>query len=213
MLRGVLSIAIVVSIAGCNAHFEQRDMPTFRRRGYNAAFWWRHEAAYRTQAAIHVAHAYQHDALQLTPLTEARQIDRDSDAAYVRRLGQDVRIGPEMAESVVSWFADAENRALLERLFAGGVRVVAATPRPGGTGPLSGKVVVFTGTLEGLTRAEAKRLVEAQGARVASSVSAKTDFLVQGAGGGGKAKQAAALGVRVLPEAEFRTLLAGGGAS
>jgi DNA ligase (NAD+) len=120
-------------------------------------------------------------------------------------------IGPEMAESVATWFAAPENRALLERLFAGGVRVVASERAPVG-GPLAGKTVVFTGTLEGLTRAEAKRLVEDQGGRVASSVSSKTDFLVQGTGGGGKAKQAAGLGVRVLAEAEFRTLVAGDGA-
>jgi DNA ligase (NAD+) len=121
-------------------------------------------------------------------------------------------IGPEMAESIASWFAAAENRALLERLFAGGVHVVASERAAAG-GALAGKTVVFTGTLTGLTRAEAKRLVEAQGGRVASAVSAKTDFLVQGSGGGGKAKQAAALGVRVLAEEEFRTLVASDGAS
>jgi DNA ligase (NAD+) len=121
-------------------------------------------------------------------------------------------IGPEMAESIASWFAAVENRALLERLFAGGVHVVASERAAGRGGALAGKTVVFTGTLAGLTRAEAKRLVEAQGGRVASSVSSKTDFLVQGSGGGGKAKQAAGLGVRVLAEGEFRTLVAGDGA-
>ena len=86
-----------------------------------------------------------------------------------------------------------------------------STPSPdsAGDGALAGKTVVFTGTLEELTRAEAKRLVERQGGRVVSSISAKTDFLVQGAGGGGKAKKAAALGVDVLPEAEFRELVEG----
>jgi DNA ligase (NAD+) len=96
---------------------------------------------------------------------------------------------------------------LLERLFAGGVSVVYPDLSAAGTGPFAGKKVVFTGTLEGLGRAEAKRLVESLGGKVVSSISAKTDFLVQGAGGGGKAKQAAALGVTVLPEAEFRILI------
>lgn len=118
-------------------------------------------------------------------------------------------IGPEVAESIRTWFAGAENQALLARLSDGGLEVVypEATEVEGGT--FGGKTVVFTGTLEGLGRAEAKRLVERLGGRVVSSISAKTDFLVQGAGGGGKAKKAAALGVRVLPEAEFLELTQG----
>jgi DNA ligase (NAD+) len=115
-----------------------------------------------------------------------------------------------MAESLLDWFGAEENQALLERLFEGGVELVYPDPDAVGAGPLAGKTVVFTGTLEGLTRAEAKRLVEAQGGKVASSISSKTDYLVQGAGGGGKAKKAAALGVAVLPEDEFRGLLSAG---
>ena len=116
-------------------------------------------------------------------------------------------IGPELAESLVEWFATPENRALLERLFAGGVKIVYPDLSAVGDGPFAGKKVVFTGTLEGLGRAEAKRLVEARGGKVVSSISSHTDYLVQGAGGGGKAKKAAELGVTVLPEAEFRILL------
>jgi len=74
-------------------------------------------------------------------------------------------------------------------------------------GAYQDKTVVFTGTLETVTRAEAKKLVERQGGRVASSVSAKTDFLVQGGKPGSKAKAAAELGVAVQCEAEFRAQL------
>ena len=88
MRSRILAAALVVSLAACNAHFEQRDMPTFRRRGYNADFWWRHKDAYRTQAAIHIAHAYQHDALELTRALEGAKLvepaDRLSDDEYLR---------------------------------------------------------------------------------------------------------------------------------
>jgi len=73
-------------------------------------------------------------------------------------------------------------------------------------GELAGKTVVFTGTLERLSRAEAKRMAEDHGARVTSSVSKHTDFLVAGAAAGSKRKKAEELGVRVLDEDEFMAL-------
>ena len=112
-------------------------------------------------------------------------------------------IGPEMAGAIHDWFAAPASRALLARLAAGGVEILASTPRTGQDGPLAGKTLVFTGTLSSIGRAEAKRLAEAAGAKVGSSVSAKTDFLVVGADAGSKAKKAAELGTVVLGEAEF----------
>jgi DNA ligase (NAD+) len=79
-----------------------------------------------------------------------------------------------------------------------------------GGGPFEGKTVVFTGTLVGTTRAEAKKLVEDRGGRVSSSVSVKTDFLVQGGKPGSKAKKAQDKGVQVLLEEDFMGLLADG---
>jgi DNA ligase (NAD+) len=69
--------------------------------------------------------------------------------------------------------------------------------------------VVFTGTLESVTRAEAKATAEAQGAKVAGSVSAKTDYVVVGADAGSKAKKAAELGVTTLSESEWLQLIGG----
>ncbi len=115
-------------------------------------------------------------------------------------------IGPEMARSLSEWFAAAPNRALVERLFAGGVELVHEAS-PSGAGPFAGKTVVFTGTLEHLARSEAKRTVEAHGGRVASSVSGKTDFLIVGGKPGSKAKKAEELGVKVLTEPDFLAVL------
>ncbi|MFN0250528.1 MAG: helix-hairpin-helix domain-containing protein, partial [Kofleriaceae bacterium] len=111
-------------------------------------------------------------------------------------------IGPEVAARAVGWFAEAANRATIARLLDGGVEI-AAPAAAAGSGFFTGKTVVFTGTLEGLGRAEAKQVVEDQGGKVASSVSAKTDYLVVGGKPGSKAKKAEELGVKVLLEPEF----------
>lgn len=115
-------------------------------------------------------------------------------------------IGPEVAARVAGWFALDENRAFVERLLAGGVEIVERDRSAGG-GVFAGKSVVFTGTLESMGRAEGKKVVEDQGGRVASSVSAKTDYLVVGGKPGSKAKKAEELGVKVLLEADFLALL------
>ncbi|TDJ79529.1 MAG: NAD-dependent DNA ligase LigA, partial [Planctomycetota bacterium] len=101
-------------------------------------------------------------------------------------------IGPEVGARIVEWFAGKESRALLDRLFAGGVEIEHQKLTAGGA--FQGQTVVFTGTLASMTRAEAKQVVEDQGGRVASSVSSKTDFLVQGGKPGSKAKKAREVG-------------------
>ncbi len=119
-------------------------------------------------------------------------------------------IGPEVGARVLAWFESPENQAFVARLFAGGVELLEAASGPAaGGGAFQAKTVVFTGTLEELTRAEAKKIVEEQGGRVASSVSSKTDYLVQGGKPGSKAKKATELGVEVLLEADFRSLIEG----
>jgi DNA ligase (NAD+) len=113
-------------------------------------------------------------------------------------------IGPEIARSVHAWFADKANRKLIEKLRAAGVRMRDEAPkRPKGKQPLAGKTVVLTGGLEGLSRDEAAAAAEAAGARVASSVSKKTDFVVVGENPGTKAARAEELGVETIDEREF----------
>ena len=115
-------------------------------------------------------------------------------------------IGTEMARAIVTYLGDARARSLIDRLFEGGVEIVYPDPAEAPEGELAGRTLVFTGTLERLSRAEAKRLAEERGARVSSSLSKKTDFLIVGAKPGSKRKKAEELGVQVLEEAEFLVL-------
>jgi len=118
-------------------------------------------------------------------------------------------IGPEVARAIRRWFATPENRALLERLFEGGVEIRAEDGRPS-SGTLEGKSFVFTGTLPSMSRAEAKRFVEHRGGRVVSSISKKVDYLIAGEKVGSKRQKAEDLGVTVLDEAGLRALASGG---
>lgn len=127
-------------------------------------------------------------------------------AATLDELQHIEGIGPEVARSVREWFDRPENQAELERYFSGGLRLAYPSLEVRSDSPLSGKTVVFTGTLTQLGRAEAKKLVESLGGKVASSISAKTHYLVQGEGGGSKKDKAAALGITVLDEAGFLAL-------
>ncbi|MCK0143754.1 NAD-dependent DNA ligase LigA [Aliiroseovarius sp. F20344] len=108
-------------------------------------------------------------------------------------------VGTVMAGSLVAAFAQERERASIDRLVAElDVQPVEA-PKSDGS-PVAGKVVVFTGSLEKMTRAEAKARAEALGAKVSGSVSGKTDLLVAGPGAGSKAKKAADLGVETIDE-------------
>ncbi|MFT5150616.1 MAG: DNA ligase (NAD+) [Planctomycetota bacterium] len=129
-------------------------------------------------------------------------------AADIESLQQVDGIGPEVADRIVGWMAQPESQHLLARLAEGGVTLVYAEPSAS-EGAFSGKTIVFTGTLEELSRAEAKRAAESRGAKVGSSVSAKTDILVVGGKPGSKAKKAEALGVQIMLEAEFLAQIQG----
>jgi DNA ligase (NAD+) len=111
-------------------------------------------------------------------------------------------VGAVMAAAVVTAFHQPASRALIDRLVAQlNVQDVAA---PGNSdNPVSGLIVVFTGTLEQMSRAEAKATAEKLGAKVTGSVSAKTDIVIAGPGAGSKAKKAVDLGIKVLSEQEW----------
>jgi DNA ligase (NAD+) len=112
-------------------------------------------------------------------------------------------IGPEIAATVAEWFSEDENRALIERLRAAGVRLEDEARPDSGPKPLEGKTIVLTGSLPTLSRDEATALAQASGARVASSVSKKTDFVVAGESAGSKLDKATSLGVEIIDEAAF----------
>jgi DNA ligase (NAD+) len=118
-------------------------------------------------------------------------------------------IGPKIAESVVLFLRQANNRRLLARLQAAGVVTSEERAGPAGETPLAGLTFVITGTLAELTREDAKAAIEALGGRVSGSVSKKTDYLVAGADAGSKLDKAKDLGVRVIGEDALRRLLAG----
>lgn len=115
-------------------------------------------------------------------------------------------IGPEMAKSISGFFADPDNRAMVEALLAAGV-VPQPPEAPAAGGTFTGKTVVLTGTLSLMGRDEAKEAIERRGGKVSGSVSKKTDFLVAGEEAGSKLAKAKELGVKVLTEAEFQALL------
>ena len=119
------------------------------------------------------------------------------------------QIGDTVIASLRDYFAEAHNRARIERLAAQVTIGSAAKPRSDSA--IAGKTVVFTGTLEKVTRDEAKAMAERLGAKVASSVSKKTDYVVAGPGAGSKLDKAREAGVMVLTEDEWFAL-AGGGA-
>jgi DNA ligase (NAD+) len=115
-------------------------------------------------------------------------------------------MGEVMAASLVTAFQQEAERASVDRLVAELEVEPVATPRAEDS-PVAGKTLVFTGTLEKMTRAEAKARAEALGAKVAGSVSAKTDLVIAGPGAGSKAKEAARLGVETIDEEAWLRLI------
>jgi DNA ligase (NAD+) len=113
-------------------------------------------------------------------------------------------IGPQIAESVVSYFSDESNINHISRLLGAGIQIEALSPKGE---LLGGKVFVVTGTLNTMTRAGAKEMIEKNGGRVASAVSSSTDYLVAGEAPGSKLQKARELGTTILDEKGFLDLL------
>ncbi|HEY3184104.1 MAG TPA: NAD-dependent DNA ligase LigA [Gaiellaceae bacterium] len=120
-------------------------------------------------------------------------------------------IGPDRAESIVEWFADEDNRRLVEELRAIGLRFEAGEEDRPVQGPLTGKQYVITGTLESYSRDEAKAALEALGAKVSDNVSKKTTAVFAGENPGSKVAKAQKAGVPVLAEEDLKALLANPG--
>jgi DNA ligase (NAD+) len=119
-------------------------------------------------------------------------------------------VGPVVASSLRTFFDQAHNREVVEQLRASGVTWAEGEPAARTPRPLAGKTFVITGTLPTLSRDEAKDKLEAAGAKVAGSVSKKTDCVVAGAEAGSKLDKAQALGVKVIDEEGLLAILANG---
>jgi DNA ligase (NAD+) len=136
----------------------------------------------------------------------ARAQDRESEA-YAELINIE-DIGPSVADDILGFFAEDHNKDVLADLQS--LLTITEYKRPSAVdSPVAGKTVVFTGTLETMSRPEAKARAEALGAKVAGSVSAKTDYVVAGEDAGSKLKKATELGVTVLSEAEWAALITG----
>jgi DNA ligase (NAD+) len=132
-------------------------------------------------------------------------LSAEAKAAWDDLVGID-GIGAAVAVSLVTTLQQPAERASIDRLVAELEIEDVAAPDTSDS-PVAGKTVVFTGTLEKMTRAEAKARAEALGAKVSGSVSAKTDLLVAGPGAGSKAKKAAELGVETIDEDGWLALI------
>lgn len=129
-------------------------------------------------------------------------------AATVQEIVGIHEIGMTVAQSVTEWFADPGNRDIVERLRTAGVQMESDTVTADMLDErFAGKTFVLTGKLEGYTRDEAAGLIEQRGGRISGSVSKKTDFVVAGEDAGSKLAKAESLGVTVLAENEFASML------
>ena len=117
-------------------------------------------------------------------------------------------LGNVMAQSLVAAFRNPAEYAAIAALI-GHLQIQPVKPRAVASSAVAGLTLVFTGTLEKMSRAEAKARAEMLGAKVAGSVSAKTDLLIAGPGAGSKAKEAEKLGIRIIDEDEWLRLAAG----
>jgi DNA ligase (NAD+) len=114
-------------------------------------------------------------------------------------------IGPEIAQSIHAYFNDEKNRRIIERMLEAGVK--PKPPQQKKSSPFSGKTVVVTGTLQSFTRTQIQQTLKLNGAKVSSSVSKKTDFVVAGENAGSKLDKATQLGVTILTEQQFSEML------
>jgi DNA ligase (NAD+) len=134
-------------------------------------------------------------------IAEMKLAGRDRESEAYLKLTRIEGIGEVVASAVAEFFAEAHNVEVVNELL----RHVKVEPleRVATSSPVSGKTVVFTGSLEQVTREEAKAMAERLGAKVSGSVSKKTDLVVAGPGAGSKLKEAQKHGVEVIDEAEW----------
>jgi DNA ligase (NAD+) len=152
------------------------------------------------QAMIEGALAVRHE-MQPAPGEEERKFLQRRNKTVVEAIGTQ-NIGPEVANALLDFFEEPHNREVIAAIFAASVEV-ADLVHEVRESPVTGKTIVFTGSLETVSRDEAKAQAEALGAKAAGSVSAKTDLVVAGPGAGSKLKKAEELGIEVVTEAQW----------
>ena len=141
----------------------------------------------------------------LPALIKAAQDAQDETSPAYQDLVMIDQIGAAMASDIIRFFNDPQNAKAVSDLLA---EIRPITPeKPLADSPVAGKIVVFTGTLSRQSRSEAKAVAERLGAKVSGSVSAKTDYVIAGGEAGSKAKKAEALGVALLSEDEWQSLI------
>jgi DNA ligase (NAD+) len=184
------------SVAKLFAAIEDRRTPPLNRFIFGLGI--RHIG--ETNARLLARHYGSFEALRAAGIAAA-----DPDSPERQELDAIDGVGPTVVEALMQFFAEAHNEEMLDRLLE------QVTPQPleavASASPVAGKTVVFTGALEQMTRDEAKAMAERLGAKVAGSVSAKTDLLVAGPGAGSKLKDAAKHGVQVIDEAGWFVLV------
>ena len=131
---------------------------------------------------------------------------KDRDGEAFSQLTSIESIGPSTADDIAGFFGETHNLEILDRLDKE-LDIQDFVRADTSNSPIADKTIVFTGTLEKMGRSEAKAQAQALGAKVAGSVSKKTDYLVAGPGAGSKLKEAEALGVKVLTEDEYLKLI------
>ncbi len=157
---------------------------------------------YKLLAGLSIAHIGEETALLISK--KYHSLDMLARASE-EELASINGIGPIVAKAVVQWFATSANKKLLDRMRK---HIILQTPHARHThSGFDGSTVVFTGTLERLSRQEAQELVRGAGGKISQTVSAKTSYVVAGSNSGSKRAQAIALGVPVLSEKDFRARL------
>jgi DNA ligase (NAD+) len=144
------------------------------------------------------------------------RISRELSSVPPERFREVMGIGPTVAASVGAWFGAPGTAGVLDDLVEAGVEPVRPVVRPrtetgaaAASGPLAGKTLVVTGTLEGFDRQGAEEAIRAAGGKVSGSVSKRTDHVVAGENAGSKLTKAQELGVPIIDVEGFRRLLAG----
>lgn len=214
LVEQLVATGLVTSYADLYALTPERLEPLERMGRKSAEALVQQIAASRDRGLVRVLNALgiRHVGPRVASLLARRfpSIESLADASE-DALAATPEIGPVIARSVREWFSGDEGRRTVRGLRAAGVRLdVPDAERGGRDGPLTGRTLVVTGTLEGYSREEAEEAIRQAGGRAAGSVSKKTDYLVAGAEAGSKLDKARTLGVPVLDEAAFTRLLRGG---